>query len=180
MARDYLAGFPADDRLYHILQVSPGARAEVIQAAYRVLARIYHPDVSAAPDADEQTRRLNAAYDVLSDPVQRASYDALRAEAGRIAASRSSSFNSTRSARSAAVGRVQPAGRPTGSMVLAWAVTSCVALVIVAAMLLILWSLFESFDAPNGSVRAPNGSLSAPLQPPVAPPFGNTTWNWSR
>lgn len=179
MGRDYVPGIPADDSLYHVLQVSPTARVEVIQAAYRVLARIYHPDVSTAPDAEEKTRRLNAAYDVLSDPVRRASYDALRAEAGRSAASRTPPSKPTRSTRSAAVGRVHPAGRPAGSMVLAWAVTSCVALAIVAAMLLMLWSLFDALDAPGGSTRAPRGSVGAPVQAPVPPLFGTTT-TWPR
>jgi curved DNA-binding protein CbpA len=177
---NYVPGSPADDSLYHVLQVSPGARVEVIQAAYRVLARIHHPDVSTAPDAEEKTRRLNAAYDVLNDPVRRASYDALRAEAARSAASRSSSANPTRPARSATVSRVHPAGRSAGSMVLAWAVTSCVALAIVAAVLLMLWSLFDALDTPGGSARAPRGTVSPPLQAPAIPPFGNTTGSWPR
>ena len=176
---NYVPGSPADDSLYHVLQVSPGARVEVIQAAYRVLARIHHPDVSMAPDAEEKTRRLNAAYDVLSDPVRRASYDALRAEAVRSTASRSSSSNPTRSTRSAAVGRVHPAVRPAGSMVLAWAVTSCVALAIMAATLLMLWSLFDALDVPNGSARSPRGAVGPPVQAPVPPLFGTTT-TWPR
>src|SRR5207244_3171645 len=42
------------------------------------LARSYHPDVSASPDAQRQMRQLNAAYGVLSDPSRRARYDAVR------------------------------------------------------------------------------------------------------
>jgi hypothetical protein len=36
---------------YKILQVDPEAEDEVIQAAYRRLARKYHPDLAAGPDA---------------------------------------------------------------------------------------------------------------------------------
>jgi hypothetical protein len=79
-----------------------------------------------------------------------------------------------------AVGRVHPAVRPAGPMVLAWAVTSCVALAIVAAVLLMLWSLFDALDAPGGSARAPRGTVSPPLQAPAIPPFGNTTGSWPR
>src|SRR5947199_135900 len=61
--------------LYDLLQVSPRAKAEVIPAAYHVLARSYHPDVSRHPHSAQLMRRLNAAYDVLSDPVRRADYD---------------------------------------------------------------------------------------------------------
>jgi hypothetical protein len=61
--------------LYDVLQVSPWCEQEVIQAAYRALARTRHPDVNRDRDADEQMRRLNGAYKTLSDSVQRARYD---------------------------------------------------------------------------------------------------------
>lgn len=175
-----MVSYPVNDNLYRILQVSPSARTEVIQAAYRVLARIYHPDVSLAPDAEEQTRRLNAAYDILGDPVRRASYDALRAEAGRSAAGRSAPSGPTRSPRSPADRRMPPAHRPSGSMVLAWVVTSCVALLILVAMLLMLWALFDTLDAPAGTARRSHDSVGAPSQAPAAPPFGTPTGIWPR
>jgi curved DNA-binding protein CbpA len=62
--------------LYEVLQVHPRAEAEVLRAAYRVLARKYHPDHGG------DSRRmitLNDAWDVLGDPVRRAAYDASRA-----------------------------------------------------------------------------------------------------
>ncbi|HEX7492430.1 MAG TPA: DnaJ domain-containing protein [Candidatus Limnocylindrales bacterium] len=65
--------------LYEILQVHPGAEAEVIRAAYRTLARKYHPDHGG--DAVRMTQ-LNDAWDVLGDPVRRAEYDASRARGG--------------------------------------------------------------------------------------------------
>lgn len=61
--------------LYDVLQVSPWCEPEVIQAAYRALARTRHPDLNRDPDAEDQMRRLNVAYQTLSDPVQRARYD---------------------------------------------------------------------------------------------------------
>ena len=62
---------------YEVLQVRPGAEPEVIRAAYRVLARKYHPDLGG--DATRMVA-LNDAWDVLGDPVRRAAYDAARAE----------------------------------------------------------------------------------------------------
>lgn len=62
---------------YDILEVSPNASAEVIRSAYKSLAKKYHPDVYEGT-AEEATRRMaeiNAAYDVLSDPIQRREYD---------------------------------------------------------------------------------------------------------
>jgi DnaJ domain len=65
--------------LYEVLQVSSNACPEVVQAAYRALARSYHPDVNPSPEAARQMKQLNAAYSVLSDPTRRARYDAFRA-----------------------------------------------------------------------------------------------------
>src|SRR4051794_34333897 len=61
--------------LYDVLQVSPWCEPEVVQAAYRALARSRHPDVNRDPDAEDQMRRLNVAYQVLSDPMRRVRYD---------------------------------------------------------------------------------------------------------
>jgi len=63
---------------YAILQVSPTAEKEVIEAAYRKLAQKYHPDINKSPEAEEKMKRFNAAYEVLSDPAKRAAYDATR------------------------------------------------------------------------------------------------------
>jgi curved DNA-binding protein CbpA len=62
--------------LYRILQVDPSANHLVIQAAYRVLAQIWHPDVSGN---DEEMKRINAAWEVLGDPKRRGQYDIERA-----------------------------------------------------------------------------------------------------
>ena len=61
--------------LYDVLQVSPWCEPEVVQAAFRALARTRHPDVNRDPDAEDQMRRLNVAYQTLSDPRRRARYD---------------------------------------------------------------------------------------------------------
>ncbi|MFH1560175.1 MAG: DnaJ domain-containing protein [Chloroflexota bacterium] len=71
-----MAADPAD--YYAILQVDPQARQEVIEAAYRRLARIYHPDMNFSSDANQKMAALNQAYAVLSDPTARANYDAMR------------------------------------------------------------------------------------------------------
>lgn len=50
---------------YETLQVSPSAEPEVIAAAYRALAKKYHPDRSDAPDSMARMARLNVAYQAL-------------------------------------------------------------------------------------------------------------------
>ena len=71
---------------YEVLQVHPRAEAEVIRAAYRTLARKYHPDHGG--DALRMIA-LNDAWDVLGDPDRRAAYDATRTGAGSRTASTS-------------------------------------------------------------------------------------------
>jgi len=63
---------------YRVLQVDPQAEPEVIEAAYRRLARKYHPDVNRSPDANSRMQQLNEAYEVLKDPVRRAAFDRSR------------------------------------------------------------------------------------------------------
>lgn len=68
---------------YAALQVLPTAEPVVIEAAYRSLARQYHPDMNDAPDAGARMQALNDAYAILRDPKRRAEYDAGRAKRGR-------------------------------------------------------------------------------------------------
>lgn len=61
---------------YSILQIKPEATKEEIKAAYRRLAKKYHPDVNGgAPWAEERFKELQEAYSVLSDYFQKADYD---------------------------------------------------------------------------------------------------------
>lgn len=66
----------APSTYYALLQVDPAAEPEVIESAYRRLARKYHPDVNPSPDALGRMRAINEAYRVLSQPALRAAYDA--------------------------------------------------------------------------------------------------------
>jgi hypothetical protein len=50
---------------YETLQVVPDAEPEVVAAAYRALAKKYHPDRSDAPDAMAKMARLNVAFQAL-------------------------------------------------------------------------------------------------------------------
>ena len=63
---------------YTILQVDSRAEPKVIQVAYRRLAAKHHPDVDPSPEALERMKLLNAAYEMLSDPVKRREHDISR------------------------------------------------------------------------------------------------------
>ena len=60
---------------YEVLGVPRNATPEDIKAAFRKLARQYHPDVSQEPNAEERFKGINEAYAVLSEPDKRAAYD---------------------------------------------------------------------------------------------------------
>jgi len=60
--------------LYKALEVPPSATAEEIKSAYRKLAKETHPDTSENASS-EKFHRISAAYEILSDPNQRAEYD---------------------------------------------------------------------------------------------------------
>jgi curved DNA-binding protein CbpA len=59
---------------YRILQVRSDAEDAVIAAAYRALARRYHPDVGGDRTARSMTE-INAAWEILRDPERRREYD---------------------------------------------------------------------------------------------------------
>ena len=66
----------ADKRdYYEVLGISKGASEDEIKKAYRKLAKQYHPDVNKAPDAEAKFKEINEAYEVLSDPQKKATYD---------------------------------------------------------------------------------------------------------
>jgi DnaJ-class molecular chaperone len=64
------------DDPYQILGVQKSDSADAIRAAYRKLAKRHHPDLNPGkPEATERFKAINAAYDLLSDPVKRGRYD---------------------------------------------------------------------------------------------------------
>jgi DnaJ-like protein len=65
---------PIED-YYEILQISPRADAETIRRVFRIMAARLHPD-NVQTGSMEKFLQLKRAFEVLSDPAQRAAYDA--------------------------------------------------------------------------------------------------------
>lgn len=62
---------------YEILGVRPEATDAEIKKTFRRLAVAYHPDKNGSREAEEKFKEVNAAYEVLGDPIRRAQYDQL-------------------------------------------------------------------------------------------------------
>ncbi|MBI5045002.1 MAG: DnaJ domain-containing protein [Candidatus Levybacteria bacterium] len=65
MAQDY----------YSLLGVSKSSSADEIKKAYRKLALQYHPDRNKTKEGEEKFKEITKAYEVLSDPQKRQTYD---------------------------------------------------------------------------------------------------------
>ncbi len=67
-----------DKNYYDILQVNKNASPEIIEKAYKTLAKKYHPDLQPEPQkkqAEEILKEINEAYEVLSNPEKKKCYD---------------------------------------------------------------------------------------------------------
>lgn len=63
--------------LYKVLGLRPGARNHEVKAAFRKLAKEYHPDLRPADKrAEARFKRINEAYAILIDAEARTRYDA--------------------------------------------------------------------------------------------------------
>ena len=63
---------------YEILEVNKRASKEVIEKAYKVLVKKYHPDLytgNSKQYAEKKLKEINEAYSVLTDEFMKEQYD---------------------------------------------------------------------------------------------------------
>jgi len=60
---------------YAILGIPEKAKYNEIRAAYRILAKKYHPDRNNSDFAEDMIKKINAAFEVLSNREKRRQYD---------------------------------------------------------------------------------------------------------
>ena len=65
----------AEKDYYQLLGITKTASAEEIKKAYRKLALQYHPDRNKTKEAETKFKEVTKAYEVLSDPQKRQTYD---------------------------------------------------------------------------------------------------------
>ena len=64
---------------YQILEINENASQEIIDKAYKVLVKKYHPDLQTTAEeknkCEEKIKQINEAYETISNPDLRAKYD---------------------------------------------------------------------------------------------------------
>ena len=60
---------------YKVLEIRPEASQTEIKAAYKRLAKMYHPDINKSDRAHALFQYISESYQILSDPARRAAYD---------------------------------------------------------------------------------------------------------
>ena len=153
---------------YDTLQVSPQASEAVLRAAYKSLMQHHHPDRHGQDPAQAaRAAQIAQAYAVLSDPVQRAAYDAQRARSTMAAPAESAAPGAGRTP--AAVPRSAAPAR-TGMGWYPW----LLALVMLACTLVLLWPAQPLLPAPVPSpvpaaMRPAPAAAVGPTEPASAP-----------
>ena len=108
---------------YKALGVGKTAKPAEIKAAYRKLARKYHPDANKGDaSAEERFKEISEAYSVLSDEKRRKEYDEARSCSAAVSGCRPGS-GPDRAAASAASTSATSSVAP-GTRVAAWATCS--------------------------------------------------------
>ena len=67
-----------EENYYDILEINKNASPEIIEKAYKTLVKKYHPDLQKNDlkiKYEEKIKKINEAYEVLSDPEKRKNYD---------------------------------------------------------------------------------------------------------
>lgn len=101
---------------YDVLEVSSQASTPTIRAAYKSLMQRHHPDRLQGTAAQGLAQRINAAYEVLSDPDQRRRYDAsLELQATAAARARPEARPASPGTASAATPMPSPPRAPTSA-----------------------------------------------------------------
>ena len=148
--------------LYEYLQVTPRAEASVIQAAYRALARRYHPDITTSANGARAMREINAAYHVLSDPERRARYDAHRARLDRASGARRTAAARRRAADAAADPRIgvtpfisvqRTPGAPGSRPILATVTLTLLVVCLLCAAVLLLADAMDDGPTSDSALR---------------------------
>ncbi len=65
------------ENCYKILNIPENANLEEIKSAYKKLVRKYHPDINKEASAEETFKKINMAFEILSDEVKRLQHDTL-------------------------------------------------------------------------------------------------------
>ncbi|MBK5287685.1 MAG: J domain-containing protein, partial [Acidimicrobiia bacterium] len=131
---------------YAVLGVAPDATPGAIDARYRELAKVLHPDRTADLDDQERFKQMSTAYSALRDPGTRAAYDEFR---DRIA---SGTLYSTPSRPAPSAGRADHFAPPRvlrrRPPMPAWLRTTVAGVLGALGLAAVLWAAFGNLPSP--------------------------------
>ena len=138
---------------YAVLGVAPDVAPAEIDARYRDLAKVLHPDRNADVEDQERFKRISAAYTAIKDPATRAAYDEFRARvddgslyAATTPASPATSTSARRPDHLAPV-RVPKTHRPMAP----WLRSTIATVLIVLGMAAAGWAVVGDLPAPTNA-----------------------------
>jgi len=156
---------PSYNAHYTVLNVLPDADPAVIEAAYKALMKIHHPDKHPAGpvEGERKAAEINRAWAVLRDPDRRAAYDAeerARQERHRVELARAFPDGPPRAPAPGEPARRSPAPERTGQRLAAWIGAAGIAVLVGA--IVVFGRGPEILDAPLvASTTSPVGASTA-------------------
>jgi DnaJ-class molecular chaperone len=131
---------------YTTLEVPHTATTDDIKKAYRRLAKMWHPDKNGeSKEAERMFKKINAAYECLSDPIKRAAEDLKRKQREQAEAARKAQSQA----------QEQSAGNWTRQpQTWRWAMSPLVAFAALIALVFIVAALFGSNNGGSSSTSA--------------------------
>ncbi len=138
---------------YAVLGVAPDAAAAEVDARYRDLAKVLHPDRNPDVDDQERFKRVSAAYTALKDPSTRSAYDEFRSRVddGSLYAS-TSPVASAGAAAARRPDHLAPVRVPKSRTPMAsWLRTTIAIVLIVAGVAAAVWALVGDLPSPTNA-----------------------------
>ena len=147
---------------YAVLGVDPGADRETIRRAYVAIARATHPDrasgdATARAAAARRIREVNAAWNVLGDPVRRAEYDRRRRGARAVEPGSTTTPRRTR----VVVGSSPSPPPPAGASGALWVVVGLLLLGVAAVLVVSAYASAGDSRGPTTSTTTATPSVGA-------------------
>ena len=163
---------------YEQFEISNNASPEMIHAAYKVLAKKFHPDLCGLPkeQAEAIMKEINAIYATLSDPEKRKRYDQyLKAEQEQQTETSNHSNYQPSEPQSTYQPPKPPQKKPLKSDKTFWSMLVLFAVLPLVFVLCLIWYFSTSYDNSTPAQKPPVETSSPNIQTDTYPPQAETS-----